>query len=105
MAASMDRLDQLFFSFADFFSIVERKNPVGLILAFARAFQPGEGPVLVIKTINGGARLNDLSAYPTSLMMLSSLAGVTLSFDTLRRKKVGIAVDGINRSYMAAVTG
>jgi len=40
------------FSF-DFLSIFERKNPLGLIEAFEQAFAPGEGPVLVIKTING----------------------------------------------------
>lgn len=44
----------------DFFSIPERKNPVGLIDAFQQAFQPGEGPILVIKTINGDARIGDL---------------------------------------------
>jgi glycosyltransferase involved in cell wall biosynthesis len=37
----------------DFFSTLERKNPFGLIDAFTRAFASGEGPVLVIKTING----------------------------------------------------
>jgi glycosyltransferase involved in cell wall biosynthesis len=53
-----------FFSF-DFFSTLERKNPFGLIEAFKRAFAPGEGPVLVIKTINGkrqGAELKRLRA-------------------------------------------
>src|SRR5512133_2516178 len=30
----------------DFFSTVERKNPLGLIEAFNRAFQPNEGPLL-----------------------------------------------------------
>lgn len=33
-------------------SIIERKNPLGLIQAFRHAFRPMEGPVLVIKTIN-----------------------------------------------------
>jgi glycosyltransferase involved in cell wall biosynthesis len=37
----------------DFFSTVERKNPLGLLEAFKRAFAPSEGPLLVIKTING----------------------------------------------------
>ena len=37
----------------DFFSTIQRKNPAGLIEAFRRAFEPGEGPQLVIKTING----------------------------------------------------
>jgi Glycosyl transferases group 1 len=37
----------------DFFSTIQRKNPVGLIDAFRNAFEPGEGPQLVVKTING----------------------------------------------------
>jgi glycosyltransferase involved in cell wall biosynthesis len=44
----------------DFFSTIERKNPEGLIQAFSRAFAPGEGPQLVIKTINGARRRLDL---------------------------------------------
>lgn len=40
------------FSF-DYLSVFERKNPLGLIDAFDRAFEPGEGPALMIKTING----------------------------------------------------
>jgi glycosyltransferase involved in cell wall biosynthesis len=36
----------------DFFSTLERKNPLGLVEAFKRAFAPGEGPALVLKTIN-----------------------------------------------------
>ncbi len=50
----------LFLFVFDFFSVLERKNPFGLIQAFDRAFRPGEGPVLVIKTINGDSRLNEL---------------------------------------------
>jgi glycosyltransferase involved in cell wall biosynthesis len=44
----------------DFFSTVERKNPLGLIEAFNRAFQPDEGPLLVIKTINGRRQAGEL---------------------------------------------
>ena len=40
------------FSF-DFLSVVERKNPHAVIEAFSQAFSPGEGPVLVVKSING----------------------------------------------------
>jgi len=43
------------FSF-DFLSSAERKNPWGLVDAFSRAFRPGEGPVLVIKSINADLR-------------------------------------------------
>ncbi|MBN2622867.1 MAG: glycosyltransferase [Acidimicrobiales bacterium] len=44
----------------DFFSVAERKNPVGVVEAFRRAFGPGEGPQLVIKSINGGVALVEL---------------------------------------------
>ena len=49
-----------FFAF-DYLSTVERKNPLGLIEAFARAFpaDDGQGPVLVIKTLNAGRRVGD----------------------------------------------
>jgi glycosyltransferase involved in cell wall biosynthesis/2-polyprenyl-3-methyl-5-hydroxy-6-metoxy-1,4-benzoquinol methylase len=50
----------MFLFMFDFFSVLERKNPAAVIRAFERAFKPGEGPVLVLKTINGDARLNDL---------------------------------------------
>lgn len=36
----------------DYFSTLQRKNPLGLIDAFKRAFAPGEGPRLLLKTIN-----------------------------------------------------
>jgi glycosyltransferase involved in cell wall biosynthesis len=49
--------DRFLFLFAfDLFSTLERKNPVGLIEAFKRAFQPNDGPVLILKTINGHYR-------------------------------------------------
>lgn len=37
----------------DFYSTSQRKNPLGLIEAFKRAFAPGEGPQLIIKSIHG----------------------------------------------------
>ncbi len=50
----------LFLFCLDLQSVVERKNPVGAIEAFKRAFSPGEGPVLVVKTTNGDSREMDL---------------------------------------------
>jgi glycosyltransferase involved in cell wall biosynthesis len=44
----------------DFFSVADRKNPFGVIDAFCRAFAPGEGPSLVVKSINGMAALSEL---------------------------------------------
>ncbi len=49
----------------DFYSTLARKNPLGLVEAFTRAFGPGEGPQLVLKSHNGDfkpdrlARLQD----------------------------------------------
>jgi glycosyltransferase involved in cell wall biosynthesis/SAM-dependent methyltransferase len=37
----------------DFNSVMARKNPLGAIEAFERAFTPGSGPSLVVKSING----------------------------------------------------
>ncbi len=46
----------MFLFIFDYLSTIQRKNPVGLIEAFKRAFPPGEGPQLLIKTINGPLR-------------------------------------------------
>jgi len=52
----------------DFYSTLQRKNPLGLIEAFRRAFRPGEGPQLVLKSFNGDikperlARVRDAAA-------------------------------------------
>ena len=46
----------LFLTVFDHLSVTERKNPLGVIEAFRRAFAPDEGPVLVIKTMNGHQR-------------------------------------------------
>jgi len=50
------------FSF-DLLSIFERKNPLGIIDAFTRAFADGEGPILVLKCINGEHDLDRLNGF------------------------------------------
>jgi glycosyltransferase involved in cell wall biosynthesis len=52
----------------DFVS-AERKNPKGVVEAFTRAFAPGEGPKLVLKSMNGQER------KPRQLAELVELAG------------------------------
>ena len=52
----------------DFFSTTRRKHPVGLVDAYTRAFGPGDGTQLVIKTFNGDAK-------PESLRELLHAAG------------------------------
>jgi glycosyltransferase involved in cell wall biosynthesis len=49
--------DRFMFLFTfDFMSVMKRKNPLGLVEAFKKAFAPGEGPMLVLKSINGDSR-------------------------------------------------
>ena len=53
--------EQFMFLFTfDFFSVEKRKNPIGVIDAFRRAFPHQGEAVLVLKTINGHKKLNDL---------------------------------------------
>lgn len=49
----------LFLFCFDYYSIFDRKNPLAVVEAFCRAFSPGEGPSLVIKSINGDAKVLD----------------------------------------------
>lgn len=42
---------RLLFAF-DYFSVFERKNPLAAVEAFTRAFEPGSGASLIVKTLN-----------------------------------------------------
>lgn len=56
--ASLGIPDGFMFLFTfDFLSAFARKNPLGIIDAFRKAFSPNEGPILVIKSINGAAEV------------------------------------------------
>ena len=44
----------------DFYSTIERKNPIGLVEAYTSAFNPDDGAILFIKTINGDKKRRDL---------------------------------------------
>lgn len=58
--AAIGLTDQPYFLFVfDYFSVLERKNPLATIAAFSRAFDEGQGPMLVLKTINGDRRRAD----------------------------------------------
>jgi glycosyltransferase involved in cell wall biosynthesis len=74
----------------DFLSFAERKNPLGLIEAFSRAFRPGEGPTLLIKTINGNRRLEELERL-RSLAATRPDIRVVDSYLTLEEREALIA--------------
>ena len=59
----------IFLTVLDHLSVTERKNPIGVIDAFCRAFTPDEGPVLLIKTMNGHQR------WPNHLRVLAAANG------------------------------
>ncbi|MET0145836.1 MAG: glycosyltransferase [Ilumatobacteraceae bacterium] len=44
----------------DVHSTIARKNPFGVVEAFQRAFRPGEGPALIVKSINGRSALRSM---------------------------------------------
>ena len=53
--------DRTLFLFCfDLLSVLERKNPLGLVDAYSRAFAVGDGATLVLKVINGDQRVPDL---------------------------------------------
>lgn len=51
----------LFLFIFDYYSVNARKNPIGLVEAFRRAFRHGEGPRLFVKSINGDRRRDALA--------------------------------------------
>lgn len=51
--SDLDLSDRFMFLFVFDFWSAERKNPVAVVRAFTSAFEPDEGPVLVLKSING----------------------------------------------------
>lgn len=46
----------------DFLSVLKRKNTLGLVEAFCKAFRPNEGPILVLKSINADKRLKEMES-------------------------------------------
>ncbi|MEZ5286330.1 MAG: glycosyltransferase [Vicinamibacterales bacterium] len=72
----------------DFLSDVERKNPLGIMQAFRRAFEPRDGARLVIKTMNGDQRLLELEA----LRAAARSADVTIMDAALPAGRAGALV-------------
>lgn len=76
-----------FFFFAfDYLSVFDRKNPLGLVEAFGRAFPDGDGPVLVLKAINGALRDPDQQRLRTAV---AARPGVVLLEEYLPMESVG----------------
>ena len=72
----------VFIAVFDHLSVTERKNPVGLIDAFRMAFTPDEGPVLIIKTMNGHQRW---ASHQRVLAAVDGRADIRVWDETLTR--------------------
>jgi glycosyltransferase involved in cell wall biosynthesis len=72
------------FSF-DFLSTAERKNPFGLVEAFTEAFEPDEGPLLVVKSINADKRPLQAERLRLAAARRSDILLVESHFDAVVR--------------------
>jgi SAM-dependent methyltransferase/glycosyltransferase involved in cell wall biosynthesis len=81
--------DFLFLFLFDFNSALARKNPLGLVEAFTRAFEPGDGASLLIKSINAenhpesAARLREAIAPHPHVQLLDRYFSTTERFALL----------------------
>ena len=71
----------LFLFLFDFRSVMKRKNPLGLVAAFRRAFQPNEGPVLVIKCVNGEKRPSEFSELLSAVKGMDDIVIINEYFE------------------------
>ncbi len=80
----------LFLFMFDMCSEIERKNPIGLIHAFRRAFAPNDRASLLIKSSRG-------NADPTGLRMLKDVAreNAVLLFDELTSRERALGYTGM----------
>ena len=80
-----------YFLFAfDFLSVVERKNPLGVVEAFSRAFPDGDGPTLVLKSMNGALCRSDRERLRTAV---AHRPDVVLLEEYLDRDQLGALMD------------
>jgi glycosyltransferase involved in cell wall biosynthesis len=77
----LDNRFMFLFAF-DFMSVMKRKNPLGLVEAFCRAFADGAGPMLVMKAINGEKRPHDLALLQAAI---ADRSDIVLMSDYLTR--------------------
>ena len=68
----------------DMLSVVERKNPDGLVLAYRQAFEPTDGALLVLKTMNGRSRLQSLERLRWSCRDRPDIIIIDEVFDQVR---------------------
>ncbi len=76
----------------DFFSSIERKNPLGLIRVFKQAFREGEA-TLVLKSINGERRLGELEQLRAAVADRSDILLIDRYYDAASRSALMASAD------------
>jgi glycosyltransferase involved in cell wall biosynthesis len=71
----------IFLTAFDLLSAIDRKNPFAAIDAFTQAFSENEGPLLVIKTINGDRRWEDIDRIHASIDKRSDIMLIDRSME------------------------
>jgi glycosyltransferase involved in cell wall biosynthesis/SAM-dependent methyltransferase len=82
----------IFLFMFDFFSSMERKNPLGLIRAFKQAFREGEA-TLVLKSINGDRRLRELEQLRAAVADRSDILLIDRYYDVESRSALMASAD------------
>lgn len=86
--------DQFVFLFCfDFLSIFERKNPLAIIDAFQLAFEPDEGPLLIIKSINKNEALLDYEKLHDAAAQRPDILVIDQYLDAEKRSALMAASD------------
>jgi glycosyltransferase involved in cell wall biosynthesis len=83
----------LFLFCFDYFSVFERKNPLAAVEAFVRAFTPGEGPQLVIKSVNAAAHPIDAARLQAAVHGRPDITVIDGYFDRERQATLMAACD------------
>ena len=74
--------DRTMFLFCfDLMSVLERKNPLGLVDAYRRAFAAEDGALLVLKIVNGDKRVPDLEALRLAVADRSDIVVIDEYYD------------------------
>ena len=68
----------------DMFSVLDRKNPYGVMKAYKEAFAPSDGALLVLKTMNGRSNLQLLEKLRWSCRDRPDIIVIDEVFDQLR---------------------
>jgi glycosyltransferase involved in cell wall biosynthesis len=77
----------------DFLSVLKRKNTIGLVDAFCEAFTPNEGPVLILKSINGDKRMIEFEKLKWACRGRSDVIVIDEYFDVVKSASLMAVTD------------